>query len=67
MAIVEQMRKPVPDGGVIRDIGKQAFLYLLGKIGPQLKGRPANPVPPAFGFDWLLDVGAEIEPVTFKP
>ena len=42
MTVVEKMRKPVPDGGVIRDVGKQAFLYLLGKIGPQLKGRPAK-------------------------
>jgi hypothetical protein len=38
-----------------------------GMVNVELKGRPANPVPPAFGFDWVLDVGAEIEPVTFKP
>ncbi|MDQ6742399.1 MAG: pilus assembly protein [Candidatus Dormibacteraeota bacterium] len=44
-----------------------ASLNPAGMVDVELKGRPANPVPPAFGFDWLLDVGAEIEPVTFKP
>jgi hypothetical protein len=38
-----------------------------GMVDVELKGRPANPIPPAFAFDWVLDVGAEIEPVTFKP
>jgi hypothetical protein len=33
----------------------------------ELRGRPVNPVPEAFGLDWILDVGAQIQPVTFKP
>jgi hypothetical protein len=44
-----------------------AHLDQDGLVDVELKGRPANPVPTAFGFDWTLDVGAEIEPVTFKP
>jgi hypothetical protein len=44
-----------------------AQLNAAGMVDVELKGRPVNPVPAAFGFDWVLDVGAEIEPVTFKP
>lgn len=44
-----------------------ARLNPAGLVDVELKGRPTNPVPAAFGFDWILDVGAEIEPVTFKP
>jgi TadE-like protein len=44
-----------------------ARLNPAGMVDVELKGRPANPVPTAFGFNWLLEVGAEIEPVTFKP
>ena len=38
-----------------------------GMVAVDLRGRPANPVPAALGFDWVLDVGAEIQPVTFRP
>jgi Flp pilus assembly protein TadG len=38
-----------------------------GLVEVQLRGRPVNPAPSAMGLDWTLDVGAEIEPVTFKP
>lgn len=44
-----------------------ASLNSSGMVDVEVKGRPTNPIPPAFGFDWLLDVGAELEPVTFKP
>jgi hypothetical protein len=38
-----------------------------GMVEVELRGRPVNPVPAAFGLDWVLDVGAQIQPVTFKP
>jgi hypothetical protein len=42
MAIMEQMRKPVPDAGVVRHTGEEALLHVSREIGPQPKRRPAK-------------------------
>jgi hypothetical protein len=38
-----------------------------GMVEVDLRGRPANPAQAAFGLAWRLDVGARIQPVTFRP
>jgi TadE-like protein len=55
--------KQVPAG----EVDVCAWQAASGMVDVELRGRPANPVPAAFGLDWVLDVGAEIQPVTFKP
>jgi hypothetical protein len=42
MAIVEQMRKPIPDAGVVRHAGEEALLYVSREIGPEPKRRPTE-------------------------
>lgn len=38
-----------------------------GMVEVDLRGRPTNPAPIGLGLDWKLDVGARIQPVTFRP
>jgi hypothetical protein len=42
MAIVEQMRKPVPDAGVVGHTGEEELLDVPREIGPEPKRRPAK-------------------------
>jgi TadE-like protein len=55
--------RQVPPG----EVDVCARLASTGMVEVELRGRPVNPVPEAFGLDWILDVGAQIQPVTFKP
>jgi TadE-like protein len=37
-----------------------------GMVTVRMVGKPRNPVPVSFGFDWMLDVQASVHQVTFE-
>lgn len=55
-----------PSGVAAGHVVLCAFQSGQGMVTVQMVGKPRNPVPVSFGFDWTLDVRASVHQVTFQ-